>query len=90
MSSRQGSDSKGVLYVAPPENAAAMTQRDIFYSGGRTSNPSLTALTGQTIRGLVVGPLEHWADGTIWDINNNRALSPATDFDPAILHRSGF
>ena len=90
MGSRQGNDNKGQFFAADPNNVSAMAQRDVNYSGGRTSNPALLTLVGLTIRGLVVGPLEHWSDGTVWDINNSRALVPGSDFDTALLNRSGF
>jgi hypothetical protein len=90
MGSRQGNDSKGSFFNADTNNASAMAQRDVNYSGGPTANPALRTLVGLTIRGLVVGPLEHWADGTVWDTGNNRALVPGSDFDTALLNRSGF
>jgi hypothetical protein len=48
------------------------------------------ALVGKTIAGLVVGAIEVYADGAIWDIANNRFLSPGSfAVDPAVFHRSG-
>lgn len=88
MSSRQTQNSKGqTQYSAPSDNAGAMPQIDIFVSS--TGIPSgLQALVGKTIRGQVVGALERWADGGIWDTGNNRFLYAGSDFDPAILNRA--
>ena len=48
------------------------------------------ALVGKTIAGLVVGAIEVYADGAIWDTANNRFLSPGSfAVDPAVFHRSG-
>lgn len=74
-------------------NSAALPQNDLFLStsGGTIANPYIAALSGKTIRGLVVGSvIEHWADGTLWDVANNRALVPGQDFDAALLNAGGF
>jgi hypothetical protein len=92
MSSRQSNDTtsgSGVKYSAT-ENTSSMPTKNVSYSGGVVQSTALRGLVGTTIRGQVVGPLEHWADGTIWDTTNNRSLSSGSDFDPAILHRGGF
>jgi hypothetical protein len=48
------------------------------------------ALVGKTIAGLVVGNIEVYADGAIYDTANNRFLSPGSfAVDPAVFHRSG-
>ena len=48
------------------------------------------ALVGKTIAGLVVGAIEVYADGAIFDTANNRFLSPGSfAVDPAVFHRSG-
>lgn len=49
-----------------------------------------TAIIGTTIRGSTVNAIEVWADGTVWDTTNNRALFGGIDFDPTLLLRSGF
>lgn len=92
MSSRQSNDTtsgSGFKY-ATTENVGSLTQKNVQYSGGSTQSSALRGLVGTTIRGAVVGPLEHWADGTVWDINNNRSLAPGADFDSTLLHRGGF
>ena len=55
------------------------------------SNSDLSrALVGKTIAGLVVGNIEVYADGAIYDTANNRFLSPGSfAVDPAVFHRSG-
>ena len=48
------------------------------------------ALVGKPIAGLVVGNIEVYADGAIYDTANNRFLSPGSfAVDPAVFHRSG-
>ena len=48
------------------------------------------ALVGKTIAGLVVGNIEVYADGAIFDTANNRFLSAGSfAVDPAVFHRSG-
>ena len=48
------------------------------------------ALVGKTIAGLVVGNIEVYGDGAIYDSANNRFLSPGSfAVDPAVFHRSG-
>ena len=48
------------------------------------------ALVGKTIAGLVVGNIEVYADGAIFDTANNGFLSPGSfAVDPAVFHRSG-
>ena len=48
------------------------------------------ALVGKTIAGLVVGNIEVYADGAIYDTANNRFLSPGSfAVDPAVFHRNG-
>jgi hypothetical protein len=48
------------------------------------------AVVGKTIAGLVVGNIEVYADGAIYDTANNRFLSPGSfAVDPAVFHRSG-
>lgn len=88
MASRQSRNAQGALqYAAPSDNAGAQPSADIFVNA--TAVPSgLQALVGKTIRGQVVGTLEKWADGGIFDTANNRYLYAGTDFDPAILFRA--
>ena len=77
-----------------PGQASSQQQADINLS----SNPGLvtgagsalsTAILGTTIAGSVVNAIEVWADCTVWDTTNNRALRPGSDFDVTLLHRSG-
>jgi len=95
MSSRRSNVNNTYLPAAPGAggNSAALPQNDLFLStnGGTTSNAAIASLSGKTIRGLVVGSvIEHWADGTLWDVANNRALVPGQDFDAALLNAGGF
>lgn len=48
------------------------------------------AIVGTTIGGNVVGPIEVWSDGAVWDTSNSRFLRPVIDYDVTLLHRSGF
>ena len=91
MASRQTAGSTSAFQYAGGQ--AGGTQGDILLS----SNPSvsgggsaLSALVGTTIGGQVVGTLEVWADGAVWDTTNSRFLRPGSDFDISLLHRSGF
>lgn len=78
-----------------PGQASSQQQGDINLS----SNPGLvfnsgasalaTALIGNSIAGQTVNAFEVWADCTVWDTTNNRALRPVIDFDVTLLHRSG-
>lgn len=92
MSSRESNDNSSGSSVkySVTENAGSLHQRNVKYSGGAVQSSALRGLVGTTIRGAVVGPLEHWADGTVWDTNNNRSLAPGADFDSTLLHRGGF
>lgn len=47
------------------------------------------AIVGTTINGQVVGPIEVWADGAVWDTTNSRFLRPNIDYDVTLLYRSG-
>lgn len=54
------------------------------------NSPLAQALVGKTIAGLVVGNIEVYVDGAIYDTANNRFLSPGSfAVDPAVFHRSG-
>jgi hypothetical protein len=53
-------------------------------TAGTTGQPYSAAVPGQTIRGQTVGTLEFWADGTAWDLTNNRPVAPGVDFDAAV------
>lgn len=78
---------KGVQMAAPSDNASSATQQNVYCSA--TTVPSgLRALQGATIRGQVVGTLERWADGGIWDTTNSRFLYAGSDFDPAMLNKA--
>lgn len=93
MSSRKNSDTtslSGVNYSANTDRADTMVQKNVFVSGGVTSSPGLAGLVGRTIRGQVVGSVERWADGTIWDTSNNRPLTPGIDFDATLLQRGWY
>ena len=95
MSSRRSNVNNTYLPASPAAggNSAALPQNDLFLStsGGTIANPYIAALSGKAIRGLVVGSvIEHWADGTLWDVSNNRALVPGQDFDAALLNAGGF
>lgn len=77
-----------------PGTASSQQQADINLS----SNPSLVsgagsalsaAILGTTIAGSTVNAIEVWADCTVWDTTNNRALVPGLHFDVTLLHRSG-
>ena len=74
--------------ASPSDNTGAATQQNIYCNAVGAVNSGLRALQGTTIRGLVVGPLEKWADGGIWDTTNNRFLYAGSDFDPAVLNRA--
>jgi hypothetical protein len=77
----------GVQFAAPTDNASSATQQDI-YTNIVAVNSGLQALVGKTVRGLVVGTIEKWADGGVYDTGNNRFLYAGSDFDPAILNRA--
>jgi hypothetical protein len=76
----------GVQMAAPTDNVSSQTQQDIYVNTVAV-NSGLQALVGKTIRGLVVGTIEKWADGGVYDTGNNRFLYAGSDFDPAILNR---
>ena len=54
-----------------------------------SSSDRSRALVGKTIAGLVVGNIEVYADGGIWDTANNRFLSPGSFAVDPVFHRSG-
>jgi hypothetical protein len=94
MASRQTAGSSSANQYAPGQ-ASSQQQGDINLS----NNPSVqvaatsalaSALVGSTINGQVVGPIEVWADGAVWDTTNSRYLRPGSDYDISLLHRSGF
>ena len=72
--------------AAPSDNAGAQTQQDIYVNLVAV-NSGLRALQGATIRGQVVGTIEKWADGAVYDTGNSRFLYAGSDFDPAVLNR---
>jgi hypothetical protein len=80
--------SKGLQFAAPSDNVSAQTQINVYCNSVGAVNSGLQALQGSTIRGLVVGPLEKWADNSVWDTTNSRYLHAGSDFDPAILNRA--
>ena len=87
MGSRQTStNDKKVQFAAPSDNISAATQSNI-YTNSVVVNSGLVALQGRTIKGLVVGTIEKWADGAVYDTANNRYLYAGSDFDPAVLQR---
>jgi hypothetical protein len=90
MGSRQNQDpkTKGTQFAAPLDNTGAMIQQNVYCNTVGAVNSGLRALQGTTIKGLVVGPIEKWADGAIFDTANNRYLYAGSDFDPAILNRA--
>jgi hypothetical protein len=55
---------------------------------GTTGQIFSSAIPGQTINGLVVGTLEIWGDGTIWDLTNNRAIVDNFSIDTAIQYHN--
>jgi len=89
MPSRQSRNANtGAISFAPPsDNAGAVTQFNI-YTNSVAVNSGLKALQGATIRGQVVGTIEKWADGAVYDTGNSRYLYAGSDFDPAILNRA--
>jgi hypothetical protein len=88
MASRASRDANtgGVQYSAPSDNAGAQVQKDVYYNTTYV-NSGLRALQGTTIKGLVVGALEKYADGAVYDTGNSRYLYAGSDFDPAVLNR---
>lgn len=78
-----------------PGQASSQQQGDINLSNSSSivSNAAASALAnailGTTIAGSQVNAFEVWADCTVWDTTNNRALRPGIDFDVTLLHRSG-
>ena len=94
MASRQTTNtasSSGYQYAA---GTAGSAQIDILLSPNPAVSSALsalgTALIGTTINGSVVGPLEVWSDGVVWDTSNSRILRPGSDYDITLLYRSGF
>lgn len=93
MASRQtanAASSSGFQYASGTAGAA---QIDILLTTvpiASTSPSALSALVGTTINGQVVGPLEVWNDGAVWDTTNSRFLRPGSDYDVTLLYRSGF
>lgn len=68
------------------ELIASFTERTAL---AESSSDLSRALVGKTIAGLVVGNIEVYACGGIWD-TYNRFLSPGSfAVDPAAFHRSG-
>lgn len=92
MASRQTTNtasSSGFQYAG---GQAGSAQLDILLTTtpvASTSPSALSALVGTTINGSVVGALEVWSDGAVWDTTNSRFLRPGSDFDISLLHRSG-
>jgi hypothetical protein len=54
--------------------------------GGGAKQIFSSAIPGQTINGQVVGTLELWGDGTLWDLSNNRAIVDNFSIDTAIQY----
>lgn len=89
MASRQTAGTTSAFQYAGGQ--AGSTQVDIALSSDvPVTGTALNSLVGTTINGLVVGALELWADGAVWDTGNNRFLRPGSDYDVSLLHRSGF
>lgn len=55
---------------------------------GTTGQPFSSAVPGTTINGQVVGTLEIWGDGTLWDTSNNRAIVDNFSIDSAVQYKS--
>jgi hypothetical protein len=79
---------KGTQFAAPTDNVSATIQKNVYCNTVGAVNSGLQALQGASIRGLVVGPLEKWADNSVWDTTNSRYLHAGSDFDPCILNRA--
>jgi hypothetical protein len=74
--------------AAPSDNVSAVTQQNVYNNTVGIVPSGLKALQGATIRGLVVGTIELWADGGVYDTGNSRFLYGGSDFDPAMRYRA--
>lgn len=96
MASRQtanANSTSGFQYAAGTAGAAQIDiqlTRVFACENSAVAGTLANALVGTTIGGQTVGPIEVWVDGGVWDTTNNKFLRPVIDFDPSLLHRSGF
>lgn len=94
MSSRQSAGTTSTNQYSPGQ-ASSQQQGDINLSNSSSlvinagASALANAILGTTIAGSAVNAIEIWADCTVWDVTNTRALRPGIDFDVTLLHRSG-
>lgn len=96
MASRQTTNTNSTSGFQYASGTAGASQIDIQLTrvfaceNSAVSGTIANALVGTTIGGQVVGPIEVWVDGGVWDTTNNKFLRPGIDYDVSLLHRSGF